>query len=133
MLKPVLANTNFMMNRLTLFLLLALVVCGCKHETTTTYILKNESSYAFQLKVKYGTTDETISFQPNESNTIAVFEGRVVATVLKFDSLIIIPPPNLKALKDLKADGGWTKEDGKKKNGKYQAYYNASIINSDFK
>ena len=121
------------MKKLILFSCIILALCGCSHETTTTYILKNESSYAFQLRVKYGTVDETIPFQPDESKTIAVFEGRVVATVLKFDSLIIVPPPNLKALKDLKADGVWTKEDGKKKNGKYQAYYNASINNGDFK
>jgi len=122
-----------MLNRLILFSCLILVLCGCHRATDTSYILKNESVYAFQLRVKHGTVDETFSFQPDESKTIAVFEGRVVATVLKFDSLIIIPPPNLKALKDLKAEGVWTKEDGKKKNGKYQAYYNASIVNSDFK
>jgi hypothetical protein len=115
------------------FVCLLLIFCGCHPGTTTTYILKNESTHAFQLRVKYGTVDQTISFQPDEANTIAVFDGRVVATVLKFDSIIILPPPNLKALKDLKAESAWTKEDGKKKNGKFQAYYNASVNNGDFK
>jgi hypothetical protein len=121
------------MTRLRHLFYLIFILSGCDPSTTTTYILKNESTYAFQLKVKYGTTDETISFQPSEENTIAIFDGRVVATVLKFDSLIIIPPLNLKPQKDLKAETSWKKEDGKKKHGSYQAYYNASISNSDFK
>jgi hypothetical protein len=121
------------MPKLICFFCLIVIFTGCNPSTTTTYILKNESAYAFQLRVKYGTTDNIISFQPDETNTIAIFDGRVIATVLKFDSLIIIPPPNLKALKDLKAESSWTKEDGKKKHGKYQAYYNASISTSDFK
>lgn len=121
------------MNRLRYFSFLIFILFGCHPSTTTTYTLTNESTYAFQVRVRYGTVNQTIPFQPGEANTIAVFEGRVVATVLKFDSIIILPPPNLKALKDLTAESVWTKEDGKKKNGKFQAYYNASLRNDDFK
>src|SRR4051794_25024977 len=107
------------MTRLTHLLYFIFILYGRNPTTPTTYILKNESAYAFQLRVKSSVADQTIAFQPNETNTIAIFNDRTTATVLKFDSLIILPPPNLKALKDLKAESSWTKEDGKRKNGKY--------------
>jgi hypothetical protein len=121
------------MMRLRPLFYLLFILYGCNPTTTTTYTLKNESAYAFRVRVKSSAGDQTIAFQPDETNTIAIFNDRTTATVLKFDSLVILPPPNLKALKDLKAESSWTKEDGKKKNGKYQSYYNAMITNSDFK
>jgi hypothetical protein len=114
------------------YLLLILTTLSCDPDGITSYILKNNSQYTFDVKVSYNGTNKIINFNPTDQKTIAVFERISVPHVNSFDTLKLIPTLNKIFLKDLKNDSCWTYTGEPLKNGHYTNYFNATITDKDF-
>jgi hypothetical protein len=114
------------------YLLLILTALSCDPDGITSYILKNNSQYTFNVKVSSSGTNQIIKFNPTDQKTIGVFVGIFVPKVNSFDTLELIPPLNKIFLKDLKNDSCWTYTGEPLKNGHYTNYFNATITDKDF-